>query len=105
MKAVGVSLTVIIELVIVAFEYATWKTQLKRKAGKAIDSWKDETIPVILQDLDKLREENIETINQIASDIEHTFETDVSHIEHSKEELKSYIDMCDEIGHRIGVIE
>lgn len=104
MKAVGTALTVIIELASVSLDYGTWKKKLIPKVKNAVEKWKNDTLPTIISDLEELKEQNIRTICQIADDIEHTFEPDISQQEHTEEELLHHIEMCDEIGNKIGVI-
>ncbi len=104
MKAVGAALTVIIELAAISLDYATWKNKLIPKVSDAVDKWKDDTIPTILSDLENLKNQNIQAIYQIADEVEHTFESDISQQKHTEEELVHYLDMCDDIGRKIGVI-
>ena len=74
MKAVGVAVAVVTELLFVVYELATWKRKLKNKVADGLEKWQKDTIDIVIDDLHKLREENIETIRTIAEDIAHTFD-------------------------------
>lgn len=74
MKVVGTAIAVVTELLFVTVQFATWKRSLKKKISKALDKWEDETCDIVIEDLNKLKEENIETITKIAEDIAHTFD-------------------------------
>lgn len=74
MKAVGVAVVVIAELCFVLYGLATWKGQLKKKISDGLKEWKKDTVPTIIEDLSKLREENIDTVRNIANDIANIFE-------------------------------
>lgn len=104
MKAVNAALIVIIELAQVSLDYATWKSKLKNKVSEAVENWRKETIPIILNDLEKLKKQNIETINQIAEQVEHTFESNTGDQQYSEENFMKQLAECDEIGRKIGVI-
>ena len=74
MKAVGVAVAVVAEILFAVYELATWKSKLKGKITDGLKQWQEETLDIVATDLVKLREENIETIRNIANDIEHTFD-------------------------------
>lgn len=74
MKAVGAAVTVVLELVFVVYEYTTWKEKLKKSVAKGVDRWGKETISGVVKDVEKLRDKNIETILQIADEIESSFD-------------------------------
>lgn len=42
--------------------------------------WRASTVPVVLEDLEKLKEENVKTVMQIAEEFENVFEEDDEHI-------------------------
>ena len=100
MRAVGAAIAVVAELLLIAYELATWKTKLKNKTSEGLEKWQDETSLVVIDDLAKLREDNINTIKTIADDIAHTFD----------EEKPDNIDICHEqymyaqkIGKELGI--
>ncbi len=78
MKAVGAAVTVVLELAFVAYEYSVWKSKLKKKVAKGVDEWAKEAKDGIVSDINKLRDKNIETVLQIADEIEHSFDGEKS---------------------------
>jgi hypothetical protein len=70
MKAVAVALVVFVEIAFAAYDIARFKSKFKKATDKSIAKWKDETLPLYLKDLDKLEDENIDTLRQIASEFE-----------------------------------
>ena len=100
MKAVGAAIAVVAELLFIAYELATWKMRLKNKTSEGLKKWQDETCSIVIGDLAKLKEDNINTIKNIADDIAHTFD----------EEKPDNIDVCCEqymyarrIGKELGI--
>jgi GTPase SAR1 family protein len=78
MKAVGAAVAVIVELLFIGYQLATWKSKLCKQIEKGLDKWEEETLPIIVKDLDKLRDENIGTITEIAEMTAHTFDGEKS---------------------------
>lgn len=74
MKAVGMAVAVVAEILFVVYDLAIWKHKLKSKVSEGLKKWQKETLDVVTKDLAKLREENIQTIRKIADDIAHTFD-------------------------------
>ena len=100
MKTVAVAVAVIIELLVIVIDRNIWRGKLKRKVSKGLDKWAEETTPITLKDINKLRDENIDTINQIAYEIEHTFEDErASDINECIKEVK----LSENIGNLIGI--
>lgn len=100
MKAVGAAIAVVAELLFIAYELATWKMRLKNKTSEGLKQWLAETSSIVIDDLAKLREDNINTIKTIADNIAHTFD----------EEKPDNIDVCYEqylyakrIGKELGI--
>lgn len=104
MKAVGAALTAIIELGMVSLDYMTWKSKLGPKVRKAVKNWKDEALPAITDDLDKLMEENIKNINEIADERERAFTMEELDPELAKTDPEELEELCDAVGRRIGVL-
>ena len=100
MKAVGAAVAVVTELLFVAYELATWKRKLKNKVASGLEKWQKDTIDIVIDDLHKLREENIETIRTIAEDIAHTFD-DVK-ADDVDECFEQYI-YAKELGEKLGI--
>lgn len=100
MKAVGVAVAVVAELLFLVYELATWKSKLKSKISKGLDKWQEETLDTVKDDLFKLRKENIDTIRTIADDIAHTFD-DVK--ADNIDECQKHYMYAKEIGLSIGI--
>lgn len=100
MKAVAAAVAVVTELLFVAYELATWKKKLKNKVAAGLEKWQKDTIDIVIDDLHKLREENIETIRTIAEDIAHTFD-DVK-ADDVDECFEQYI-YAKELGEKLGI--
>lgn len=100
MKAVGMAVAVVTELLFLAYELSTWKRKLRNKIQEALDKWQSETIDIVITDLAKQREENIQTIRKIADDIAHSFD-DVKP-ENIDECTEHYI-YAQELGKKLGI--
>lgn len=74
MKTVGAAIAVVTELIFMGYDLVTWKGKLRSKVSEGLDKWKDETLGIVLNDLSKLKEENIDTIRTIADNIAHSFD-------------------------------
>lgn len=101
MKAVGAAISVIIELLMVAYQYATWKPKLQKKIGEAIDNWKCITLSEALTEIEKLKQENIDNITNIADEMEKCFSDDVNLCSN---DWKSAAQLSETIGKKLGVI-
>lgn len=102
MKTVGNVFTVIIELITVIYDYATWKKKLISKVEQSVDNWAKEAKPMVLSELEKLKAQNIENINRYADEIEHTFDEAVNVDSAKIEQAEKMIRLLDEIGQKIG---
>lgn len=100
MKAVGAAVAVVTEILFLLYKLFTWKRELKSKVSKGLDKWQNDTINIVIKDLAKLREENINTIRKIADDIAHKF-NDVK-AENIDECYEHYI-YAQQIGIKIGI--
>ena len=67
-KAISSAVSVLVEAIAIAMEYASWKNKLKSKSKKAIEEWYKDANPSIIKDLNKLREENKNNFNEIFDD-------------------------------------
>lgn len=76
---------------------------MKPKIHEAVENWRDETLPTIISDLEELKKQNISTIETIADDFSNIFENDISKQRAADEELMSQLELCDEIGKKLGV--
>lgn len=79
MKAVGAAVAAVLELASVVYEYNVWKGKLKKSVAKGVDKWCEETKIGIINDINKLREKNIETVLMIADEIESSFDEEKHH--------------------------
>lgn len=68
-KSIGAAITVLIEGLVYLIKINTWKGPLKGKVSDALSEWKKETLPPVLEDLDKLEAQNIDEITTIAQEI------------------------------------
>lgn len=99
MKAVGSAVAVVTELLFVAYQLAIWKHDLRKKVSEGLDKWQVETCTMVIEDLAKLREENIETIRIIADDIAHKFDEEKpDNIDESVDHYKYAKKIAKEIG-------
>lgn len=73
MKKIDVVIDVVYELVFIVLDYNTWKKELKKEISKGVDKWGDENKIEIVNDINKLREKNIETVLMIADEIDNSF--------------------------------
>ena len=101
-KAIGAAASVIIELVVMVFEYGTWKPMLISKTKKGLGKWKDDTIELIQKDLDKLEEENINTISSIAKTYADAFAVD-EHPVGNIDELRTLLNSLEKVEEEIAV--
>lgn len=74
MKAIGVAIAIIVEIGFLAWELSTWKNSLRKSVRQGLDAWEKECVPEVIEDVNKLRDENIDAVKNIASEIENTFE-------------------------------
>lgn len=80
MKRVAGAVAILIELLAFAVDVGMWKITTRKKVKKALKMWRASTVPVVLEDLEKLKEENVKTVMQIAEEFENVFEEDDEHI-------------------------
>lgn len=73
-KAIGAAVAVLIELLTMVIDLATWKAILRKKIRKGIDKWATEALPTIQRDFKKLKEDNIETMYTIAREFEKSYD-------------------------------
>lgn len=99
MKAVGIAVAVLIELVTDAIDLATWKLKLKSKISKAVQNWKKEAVKPTIDDLNELRENNIQTLRDIADDFEKNAQIPQNT---NVEELNKLVELSKTIGEEIG---
>lgn len=79
MKTIAVVINVVYELAFIVIDYNTWKGKLKKNISKGVDKWGDENKIEIVNDINKLREKNIETVLMIADEIDNSFNEEKKH--------------------------
>ena len=73
-KGLGAAIAVVTELLIETVDLAIWKNKLEKKVKEGVHKWKDDTVPMILKDMDELMETNISTLYTIAKQMEDSIE-------------------------------
>lgn len=79
-KAIGNAVAVILEVALVIIDYATWKPKLKNQVRKGLDQWYDKTVDTVIIDLEKLKDENINTLNTIIKENASAYEIEADAI-------------------------
>ena len=73
-KSLAVAAAVIVEVVMVVYEYARWKSKLKKSVKKGLDKWVGEVKPSVEKDLMGLEDTNIQTICEMIDDVKSKME-------------------------------
>lgn len=73
MRAVGSVVAVVIEALSMAVDLSTWKKNLKNKLHKGFNEWEEKNRSAVLKDLQKLREENINDVEEVAEKLRGAF--------------------------------
>ena len=82
-------------------DLATWKAILRKKIHKSIDQWATEALSSVQRDLEKLKEENIETMYTIAREFEKSYdETKPTDID----ECLKQVELSRSIGKQLGYL-
>ena len=76
-KTLNAAISDILEIATIAFEYGTWQPSLISKVKKGLTEWQEQTIALVLEDIEKLEAENIDSISLIAKTYADAFEVDV----------------------------
>lgn len=100
-KAIGAAVAVLIELLTMVIDLATWKAILGKQIRKSIVQWATEALPSVQRDLEKLKEENIETMYAIAREFEKSYdETKPTDID----ECLKQVELSRSIGKKLGYL-
>lgn len=75
-KSLAVVAAVIVELLMVVYEYARWKSKLKKSVKKGLDKWLGEVKPLVEKDLLDLKAVNIATVTELIDDVKSKMEVD-----------------------------
>lgn len=99
-KAITAAASVLIEALAIAMEYASWKNKLKNKSKKAIEEWYKDANPSIIKDLNKLREENKNNLNEIFDDFinQYSYNAEIPNEKETMELLEESKMIAKEIG-------
>ncbi len=73
-KGAGAIIAVVTELIFVGYDLVTWKSKLTKKVKEGVQKWKEDTIPMLQKDMDKLMETNIATLYAIANQLDESIE-------------------------------
>ena len=65
-KGAGAIIAVVTELLFEGYDLVRWKSKLTQKVKDGVQEWKEDTIPMVLKDMDNLMETNIATLYEIA---------------------------------------
>jgi len=63
-KAVGMAVAVVLEIVFITYEAATWQKNLKKKTTEGVEKWHDEVINALQNDLNELKRENLVLLDE-----------------------------------------
>lgn len=99
MKAVGAAIAVVTEVLFMVYDLSTWKWKLKKKIGKGLDKWNVNTTPSVINDLDKLQDVNIRTVNDIADTWENASKEKMD--PGNAEKWHKSLDLCDMIEEKL----
>ncbi|CCY75679.1 hypothetical protein EPJ64_12055 [Brachyspira aalborgi] len=99
-KAISSAVSVLVEAIAIAMEYASWKNKLKSKSKKAIEEWYKDANPSIIKDLNKLREENKNNFNEIFDDFinQYSYNAEIPNEKETMELLEESKKIAKEIG-------
>lgn len=75
-KTLGAAVAGVLELASLAIDYGTWKAILISKVRKGLATWEKETCELVLEDIGKLEQENIDSITIIAKTYADAFAVD-----------------------------
>ena len=87
-KGLGVAIAVVTELLFEAYDLIVWKGKLEDKVKEGVHKWKEDTIPMVIKDMEELMENNISTLYEIAKQMEDGIEeTPATNIKESKKNI------------------
>lgn len=75
-KGAGAIIAVVTELLYELYDLKRWKDKLIQKVKEGVKKWKEDTIPMVVNDMDELMETNIATLYAIAKQMEDSIEED-----------------------------
>ena len=94
-KRLGGAIAVLTELLVMTYELSVWKSKACKKLEKAMDKWKREVEPLIVDDLKKLKQQNIDTVIEVAEQHAHAFDDEKPASADELPKLQKDSDMAD----------
>ncbi|SNS70070.1 Dynamin family protein [Anaerovirgula multivorans] len=101
-KSLAVVAAVIVEVLMVVYEYARWKSKLKKSVKKGLDKWLSEIKPLVEKDLLDLKAVNIQTVTELIEDVKSKMEINPE-LEDAKK-LNELFTRVNETKERLGLI-
>ena len=93
-KGAGAIIAVVTELIFEGVDLLIWKSKLTKKVKSGVNKWKEDTIPMVQKDMEKLMETNIDTLYKVAKELDDSIE-DTSTI--NIDECKKNIELSESI--------
>ncbi len=88
-KGAGAIIAVVTELLFEGYDLVRWKSKLTKRVKEGVQKWKEDTIPMLQKDMDKLMETNIATLYAIAEQMEEGIEeTPTTNIEECRKNIE-----------------
>jgi len=101
-KSLAIVAAVIVEVFMVVYEYARWKSKLMKSVKKGLDKWLGEVKPLVEKDLLDLKSINIQTVTELIDDVKTKMEINPD-LEDSKK-LNELFKRVNETKERLGLI-
>lgn len=101
MKAVGTVVAVAIQLIIDGVDLATWKMRLKGKIPGKLTEWQNNSSSMILEDLEKLKKQNVDSLSKIALKAENLFNS-MAQDNLDLKKIEAKLELAKKIGASIG---
>jgi hypothetical protein len=87
-KGLGAAIAVVTELLFEAYDLIVWKGKLENKVKEGVHKWREDTVPMVIKDMNELMETNIATLYEIAKQMEDSIEeTPATCIEECKKNI------------------
>ncbi|GHV30392.1 hypothetical protein FACS1894167_11170 [Synergistales bacterium] len=91
-KAVGVAVVVLLEVIFQVKDIMTWQGKLKKAVDTSLGTWEEEMLQVTLDELDKLKEENIRLVDEQIDELVAVFSAPVDISSGDIEKLQILLD-------------
>jgi len=103
-KAVSAGVAVIIEAAFMIVDVLTWQEKLKKAVKKSVEKWHDEVVDLMVEDLDKLKLENIRLIDDEIDMLISKFDFSENSCNDSREYVEMLTNRLEEIKTEINYI-